>query len=183
MLGEAAQKDGLSIIDELVIIKEREAMLGVSLDYQRDMASASPGSTLRLREIGALVREDQSVPPHVALLAGLGATMPEDCGECVQVYVNLAVKAGVEPAIVRAALENRLTDLPPDLKLGFCFGRVVCQNDPMVLEKGAAIEARFGRKALVDLAMAVALARFYPTLKRALGHSKSCALVEVTVPA
>jgi hypothetical protein len=177
----AAQNDELSIIDELALIKEREAMLGVSLDYQRDMASASPGSTLRLREIGELVREDQSVPAHVALLAGLGATLAEDCGECVQIYVNLALKAGVEPAIIRAALENRLADMPPDLKLGFCFGRVVCQNDPMVLEKGAAIEARFGRKALVDLSMAVALARFYPTLKRGLGHSKSCSLVEVAV--
>jgi hypothetical protein len=88
----------------------------------------------------------------------------------------------VEPSIVKAALENRLTDLPSDLKLGFCFGRVVCQNDPMMLEKGAAIEARFGRKALVDLAMAVALARFYPTLKRALGHSKSCTLTGIVVP-
>jgi hypothetical protein len=177
MLGEAAQTD------ELAIIKEQEIALGIPLGYQRDMAMAAPGSSLRLRQIGELARQDQSIPAHVALLAGLGATMAEDCGECVQIYVNLAVQAGVEPRILRAALDNRLVDLPPDLKLGFCFGRVVCENDPMMLEKGAAIEARFGRKGLVDLAMTVALARFYPTLKRALGHSRSCALVEVAIPA
>ena len=55
--------------------------------------------------------------------------------------------------MVKAALEHRYSDLPTDLKLGFCFGRVVSENDPMLLEKGQALEARFGRKALVDLAL------------------------------
>jgi len=100
----------------------------------------------------------------------------------VQIYVNLAAKAGVEPRHIKAALENHLTELTPDLKLGFCFGRVVSENDPMLLEKGAAVEARFGRKALVDLAMAVALARFYPTVKRALGHSRSCSTITIEIP-
>jgi alkylhydroperoxidase/carboxymuconolactone decarboxylase family protein YurZ len=166
---------------ELAAIGQHEKALGVTLNYQRDMASAAPGSTLRLEEIGRLAREGQSVPEHVALMAALGATIAEDCGDCVQIYVNLAVKAGVDRGILRAALENRLGDLPADLKLGFCFGRVVAQNDPMLLEKGAALEARFGRKALVDLALAVALARFYPTVKRALGHSRTCAETHITV--
>jgi len=100
----------------------------------------------------------------------------------VQIQVNLAAKAGVEPRHLKAALEHRLADLPADLKLGLCFGRVVCENDPMLLEKGAALEALFGRKALVDLALAVALARFYPTVKRALGHARSCTEVKVEIP-
>jgi len=164
-------------------IGDRESLLGVKLDYQRDMASAAPGSALKLNEIGRLIREGQSVPEHVALFAALGATLAEDCGECVQIYVNLSAKAEIAPDLIRAALDNRLADLPPDLKLGLCFGRVVSENDPMLLEKGAAIEARYGRKALVDLALVVALARFYPTVKRALGHSLSCSAVEIEVPA
>jgi hypothetical protein len=99
----------------------------------------------------------------------------------VQIYVNLALRAGIDKATVKAALDNRLSDLPTDLKLGFCFGRVVSENDPMLLEKGAALEAKFGRKALVDLAMTVALARFYPTVKRALGHARTCAEARVSV--
>jgi hypothetical protein len=166
---------------EILAIRERETAAGVPLDYQRDMAAAAPGSALRLQEIGRLVRENQSVPEHVAMMAALGATLAEDCGDCVQIYVNLALKSGIDKAIVKAALENRLSDLPGDLKLGLCFGRVVSQNDPMLLEKGAALEARFGRKALVDLAMVIALARFYPTVKRALGHSRSCAEARISV--
>jgi hypothetical protein len=115
------------------------------------------------------------------MMAALGAVMAEDCGDCVQIYVNLAIKAGVDKAIVKAALDNHLSDLPTDLKLGFCFGRVVSQNDPMLLEKGAALEARFGRKALVDLSLVIAMARFYPTVKRALGHSRTCAEARVSV--
>jgi hypothetical protein len=167
---------------EAAAIGEREREIGVPLDYQRDMAEASPGSALRLAEIGRLARENQSVPGPVAAMAGLGATLAEDCGECVQIYVNLAARAGIDRGYIKAALDNRLTDLPPDLKLGFCFGRVVSENDPMLLEKGAAVEARFGRKALVDLALAVALARFYPTVKRALGHSRSCAATAIEIP-
>jgi alkylhydroperoxidase/carboxymuconolactone decarboxylase family protein YurZ len=166
---------------ELNAIRERETMIGVPLDYQRDMAVASPGSALRLQEIGRLIRENQSVPESVAMMAALGAVMAEDCGDCVQIYVNLALKAGVDKAIVKAALQNHLSDLPGDLKLGFCFGRVVSQNDPMLLEKGAALEAKFGRKALVDLSLVIAMARFYPTVKRALGHSRTCAEAKVSV--
>jgi hypothetical protein len=166
---------------ELAAIRERETTIGVSLDYQRDMAAAAPGSALRLQEIARLIRENQSVPEHVSLMAALGATMAEDCGDCVQIYVNLARQAGIDKSIVKAALENRLSDLPGDLKLGFCFGRVVSENDPMLLEKGAALEARFGRKALVDLALVIAMARFYPTVKRALGHSRTCAKTRVSV--
>jgi len=166
---------------ELAAIRERETAVGVALDYQRDMAAAAPGSALRLQEIGRLARENPSVPEHVALMAALGATMAEDCGDCVQIYVNLARKAGIDRTILRAALEHRLSDLPADLKLGLCFGRVVAENDPMLLEKGAALEARFGRKALVDLALVIALARVYPTVKRALGHSRTCAQAKISV--
>jgi hypothetical protein len=163
-------------------IAAREREIGVALDYQRDMAEAAPGSALRLAEIGRLARENLSVPAPVAAIAALGATLAEDCGDCVQIYVNLAAKAGIERRHIKAALDNRVTELPPDLKLGFCFGRVVSENDPMLLEKGAAVEARFGRKALVDLALAVALARFYPTVKRALGHSRSCSATAIEIP-
>lgn len=166
---------------ELTAIREREVTIGVPLDYQRDMAAASPGSAWRLQEIGRLIRENQSVPESVAMMAALGAVMAEDCGECVQIYVNLALKAGVDKAIVKAALDNHLSEMPADLKLGFCFGRVVSDNDPMLLEKGAALEAKFGRKALVDLSLVIAMARFYPTVKRALGYSRSCAEVKVSV--
>jgi alkylhydroperoxidase/carboxymuconolactone decarboxylase family protein YurZ len=166
---------------ELAAIRARETTIGVPLDYQRDMAAASPGSALRLQEIGRLVRENQSVPETVAMMAALGAVMAEDCGDCVQIYVNLALKAGVDKAIVKAALENHLSEMPADLKLGFCFGRVVSENDPMLLEKGAALEAKFGRKALVDLSLVIAMARFYPTVKRDLGHSRTCAEAKVSV--
>jgi len=166
---------------ELTAIRERETTIGVPLDYQRDMAAAAPGSALKLQEIGRLIRENQSVPEQVAMMAALGATQAEDCGDCVQIYVNLALKAGVDKAMVKAALDHRYSDLPTDLKLGFCFGRVVSENDPMLLEKGQALEARFGRKALVDLAMVIALARFYPTVKRALGHSRTCAEAKVSI--
>lgn len=166
---------------ELTAIREQETAVGIPLDYQRDMATASPGSALRLQEIGRLIRENQSVPDSVAMMAALGAAMAEDCGECVQIYVNLALKSGIDKAIVKAALENHLSEMPADLKLGFCFGRVVSENDPMLLEKGAALEAKFGRKALVDLSLVIAMARFYPTVKRALGHSRTCAEARISL--
>ena len=98
--------------------------------------------------------------------------------------LHLVVLSGtfvIYPALVWGATAASGSLLGSDLKLGFCFGRVVSENDPMLLEKGQALEARFGRKALVDLALVVALARFSPTVKRALGHSRTCAEAKVTV--
>jgi hypothetical protein len=41
------------------------------------------------------------------------------------------------------------------------------------------LRARFGSPALVELGLAVASARFFPAFKRALGHARSCAVVQV----
>ena len=93
---------------ELAAIRERENAIGIALDYQRDMAAAAPGSALRLQEIARLARVDQSVPEHVALMAALGATMAEDCGDCLQIYVNIALKAGVDRGILRGGVKAEL---------------------------------------------------------------------------
>ena len=39
----------------------------------------------------------------------------------------------------------------------------------------------FGEEAVVELALAIATARIFPTLKRGLGYAKSCSAVKVDV--
>ena len=43
------------------------------------------------------------------------------------------------------------------------------------------LREQYGDEALVELAMGIARARVFPTVKRALGYATSCALVEVRV--
>ena len=55
-------------------------------------------------------------------------------------------------------------------------------NDPAVADLIEEVRRVWGQRVLVDLAIAVAAVRVFPTLKRGLGHGLSCSLVAVRVP-
>jgi len=59
----------------------------------------------------------------------------------------------------------------------FRFGEAVAANDPEMDALRDKLTADFGKRAVVEMAIAIAFARFYPTVKRALGHAKSCAVL------
>ncbi|HEX8181090.1 MAG TPA: hypothetical protein VF525_16200, partial [Pyrinomonadaceae bacterium] len=118
-----------------------------------------------------------AAPYHVARLV---ATRHEDCGACVQIEVNLARKSHVPVAVLRAVLNDRADELPPDLADVYHFARAVvaAEDQPELRER---LRAHYGAEAFVELALGIAAARVFPTTKRALGYATSCALVEVQV--
>lgn len=162
-------------------IRQAERRLGVPLDYMRHIGRVAPSALGRLGAISGLMRHGPASPEAAAAqqMVALGVVMADDCGECVQIHVNLAKQAGMAAADLRAALEGRLDALPPDLALAFRFGRAVAENDPAMEAMQARLEQRFGAAAIVDFAASAGLSRFYPALKRALGFAKSCSLVKV----
>ena len=158
-----------------------EAMLGVRLDYMREMAVAASPVLDRLQALSALSRAEagDSLPPEIRCFATLGAVQQDDCGECVQIHVNLGRAIGMDPVLLQAALDGRPELLPGPLALAWRFGRAVAANDPAMEDMRIDLERRYGREAMMELSFAIAAARFYPAVKRALGYAKSCSLVRV----
>ena len=162
-------------------IRAAERRLGVKMDYARDIARASPATFGKLQQFSALANRGRHGDPAPFHLAGLAAAMQDDCGECVQIHVNLARADGVRADWLRAVLAGRLDELPAPLADAFRLGRAAAADDPAMEEYRARLERHYGPSMVAELAFEIATARFYPSLKRGLGVARSCALVKVEV--
>ncbi|MCB9544125.1 MAG: hypothetical protein R3F65_22765 [bacterium] len=163
-------------------IAASERALGVEQAYLRHMLRVSRPAFFafaRVRSFGEYRKHLPIEPWHVSRIV---ATAAEDCGTCVQIAVNLALAAGVDPAIVRATVEGRVEALPSDLADVYRFTEAVVRP---TWDEGAlrdALTVRYGEAAMVEMAIGIAAVRVFPIVKRALGFAVSCQKVRVEVP-
>ena len=161
-------------------ITKAERDLGVPLDYARWIAKVSLPATMRMAKFTKLLHTHRgpTTAVHVASLVG---SMAEDCGSCVQIGVNLARQAGVSPAILQAVVRRTPEALPEQLADVYHFADAVTAGSPEQDDYRERVRQHYGDEGLVEIALAVALHRVFPTLKRGLGFAKSCSLVPVEV--
>jgi alkylhydroperoxidase family enzyme len=162
-------------------LASQEKHLGASMDYLRHILRVSLRAFftfLKVIRLSAYRRALPAGPYHVARIV---ATRAEDCGPCVQTAVSLAKKDGVAADVLRAVLAGDPDGLPEELADAYRFAGGVAQatgEEDVYRER---IRRRHGEEALVELALAIAVCRVFPTTKRALGYATSCALVKVQV--
>jgi hypothetical protein len=163
------------------IIRAVERRSGASADYLRDLAAASKGAFAKFCFFLPLAGHRGGATAEQRAVAALTATLAEDCGTCVQAVVNQARAEGVGAAVLNAVLESRAEELPDLLAEIHRFARAVVEAAPDAGDRADALKRRIGSAAQADIAVAIASARVFPTLKRALGHAVSCSKVEVKV--
>jgi hypothetical protein len=129
-----------------------------------------------LWKLGAY-RRDVPVEPYYA--AKITSAIAADCGPCAQLAVAEAERDGVDAAIVRALVEGRADRLPEPARLGVALARGTLARDGSDETARGEILARWGRRALVSMAYAIAVAQAYPAVKYALGHGRACLFVHV----
>ncbi len=159
-----------------VAAAERE--LGAPLDYLRHVAATSLPAFFKFGLFMPLARHRKHLPPAPYHLARIAAALREDCGTCVQIEVNTALKAGVDRTLVRAVAEGRADDLPAELREVVRFAEAVAAADDDE-DRRETLRARYGEAAFVELALGIASARIFPTTKRALGYAEACSLVPI----
>lgn len=169
----------MSIASRLIDAAEKK--LGENMDYMRDIAKASPAAFYKFALFMLFASHRKAAPVDAQYLAAIGALQHEDCGPCLQIAVNQALSAGVALEILSAAIAGG-DALDSDHRLYLDFGRAVAANAPEAEELRLKLAEKLSPAAMVDLAIAIASARVFPTLKRSLGHAKSCSLVQVKVP-
>jgi len=160
-------------------ITAAERRFGASLDYLRDMLAATPVLVLRFGAGTALLGRRRRAPRDAWHVAALVGTLHEDCGTCLQIGVNLARKDGVPTEVLRAVIDRAPERLAAPLAEAWRFADAVCRADGSEGPWRDALRARHGDEALIELSLAVATARVFPTVKRGMGHAVSCALVKV----
>lgn len=144
--------------------------------YLEEFMDASPGAFQAFEPVMPMGRYRKAAPVEMIFVAKIAASRVEDCGPCLLLGVKMAREAGVPETTLQQALHGG-KDLSPELKEVHDYARAVAVNSERVKELLPRIEERWGREVVAELALAIAATAIYPTLKRALGHAQSCALI------
>lgn len=155
-------------------IDSAEKAMHASMDYLRHILRVSLADFFRVYRLTKLINIRRTVPPAPFHVARLVAAMNEDCGGCVQIEVSLAQRDGLSADILRSVVGRRPSELPEELGDVYLFTECVVQNSGEMEELRGKIRQRYGEAGLIDLAMAISLARTMPTLKRGLGYASTC---------
>ncbi|MFH1497201.1 MAG: hypothetical protein ABII82_05175 [Verrucomicrobiota bacterium] len=145
------------------------------VSYLLELADASPEAFRAFEAAMPMARVQSAASTealHIAKIAGMRA---QDCGPCTELALKIAREAGVAETVIQGALHGG-QGLDAEQRDLHDYARAVALNeemDPALLPR---LKARLGRAALAEIAVNLVGMRLYPTLKRALGHAKSCAL-------
>jgi alkylhydroperoxidase family enzyme len=164
------------------IAASREAVRGFGHHYNYDVTymealmDVSPGAYQAFEGGMSMGRYQKAAPTELLSIVKITATWSEDCGPCTVLCVKIAREAGVSESIIRGALQGGKGLSPEHLDI-YRYARAIAANEDMDPEFLPRLEARWGREVIAELAVAIVASRLFPTLKRALGHAKSCALM------
>jgi len=152
---------------------------GYDSSYVREILDADLGAAIKLSKVMGLTGYRKGVPTDACCAAGLVGTMAEDCGPCTQLGVTMAQREGVAPEVIRAILTGNTQAMSEDVLLAYRFAHAVLAHDPQADPLRERIVEKWGRKGLISLGFAITMARFFPTLKYAMGHGQACTRVKV----
>ena len=156
-----------------------ETKYSYDMSYAREILAADTRAFFAFAKIIAIGNYRKDVPKNMYWSAKLVGTVAEDCGPCTQLLVAMALEDGADAKVISAVLAGTDAALPAEVLLGVKFARAALAHAPEADELREQIVKAHGARAIVSLAFAICAARFYPTLKYALGHGKACQRVTV----
>ncbi|MCF6437611.1 carboxymuconolactone decarboxylase family protein [Pseudoalteromonas sp. MMG022] len=147
------------------------------VSYMQDILTNDLSAFTRFMGFQTMAAYSGNLPADAVFAARLRAILWEDCGPCTQLVVNMALEAGVSAEHIQAVIANDTKLLPQELALIVEFTDSVLAHNLYADELRAKIQAIWGQKGVVSLALAISSMRVYPTLKYTLGYGKSCSRI------
>jgi hypothetical protein len=146
------------------------------VSYLLELADASPDAFRAFEAAMPMSRVQKIAPIEAVQIAKIAGMRAQDCGPCTELCLKIAREAGVAEAVIQGALRGG-KGLGAEQRDIHDYARAVALNEEMDPELLPRLEGRLGKAALAEIAVNLVGVRIYPTLKRALGHAKSCALI------
>jgi hypothetical protein len=115
--------------------------------YLRDILDADPRALQAFGKVTGIGTYRKDVPPEVHCAVGIVAVMTEDCGPCTQLGIDMAQRAGVDPAVLRAVVARDFHAMPPDVALAVRFAEASLRHAPEADELREEVLRRFGKRA------------------------------------
>jgi len=148
--------------------------------YVNELANA-PGHALeKFMHFMPASSHRHATPANLFSATQIGSVLVEDCGPCALTSARVGLADGVDRARLNAALSGG-TGLDEDDTLAFRFGEAIARQSAEANEYGEEIERRFGRTVRLELALAAAMVRAYPAIKRGLGLTTSCSTTPLSI--
>jgi hypothetical protein len=147
--------------------------------YIKEVLDTDPRALWTFSKVMGLSQYRKNVPPAPYYAAKITCTLAEDCGPCTQLAVDMATRAGVDVAALKAIVAGDIAAMPDDVALSVRFTRATLRHDWEADRLREEVVRRWGKRGLISLAFAVTAARVFPTLKYAMGHGQACLRVTV----
>ncbi|MEM9055171.1 MAG: hypothetical protein AAGB16_07590 [Pseudomonadota bacterium] len=103
----------------------------------------------------------------------LASTLEGDCGPCAQLCIDMALEAGADASAIELCLKGE-AEKAGDFGLGYRFAMASIKADTEADTLRQSIEDIHGPKTVIAASFAAAAGRFYPVLKRGMGHGLAC---------
>lgn len=146
--------------------------------YLRDLLRMSPAAFFQFLPMQKLSRHHETAPAEALYAAKIAGALHEDCGPCVQINVDMAREAGVDDAVIAAILANDEPAMGEAASCALRFARAILRRETAEAERDV-VRAAWGDRGVVDLVIAVQIARLPPMLKAGLGHARACARITI----
>lgn len=160
------------------LIKDFEQHYQYDATYLHELLQHSPAGYEKFVAFRPLSQHREQLSPETYWVAKIAAMQVADCGNCLQLIVRMALEAGVAREWVLATLQGG-SKLPEPLQDIYDFATCVASYrnvDPVLQER---IQRQLNKAQLIELGICIATTSIYPTIKRALGYTVSCSLVEI----
>lgn len=167
-------------IDPLAAARQAIQAFGQHYDYDitylEELMDASPGAFQVFEAAMGMGRFQKAAPEELLMLAKIAAMRVQDCGPCTLLGVKMAREKGLSETIIGGALHGG-QGLNAEQRDVYDYAHGVAANEELDPELLPRLRARWGAEVVGELAVNIVSTRLYPTLKRALGHAQSCALI------
>lgn len=156
-------------------LKTFEAHYQYDASYLFDLLEISPTGFDKFVDFMPLSQHREDAPIDAHFIAHLIATRSADCGPCLELVTKMAKEAGVPQTIIDATLSTG-DALPDELKLVRSYALAVVEDKMLDPELFDALKEHYSETTVAELALTLATATVYPTLKRALGKAHHCSI-------
>jgi hypothetical protein len=151
------------------------------VSYMRELLDTDTAAFMAFSKVQGLASYRKGAPGEALAAAGIVGTLAEDCGPCTQIVVQMAEEGGMPAARLKAILTGDEAGMGPDAALAWRFTRASLARDMEAADPlRDEVVRRWGRKGLAAIALTLASARVYPTVKYATGYGKTCSRVKVS---
>lgn len=162
-----------TVAETRVELRQFGEMYHYDVGYLEQLLDLSPSAFSAFAGGMAMAEHHSHLPADAHAIAVLGALMADDCGQCTQLYLRIAVEMGVERSTLHQLLEDP-NGLPARLRIVHTYAQEIVAGRNVTPELLAKIRLEYGGEGLAELAVNVLGSRIYPGLRRALGAEEVC---------